>query len=165
MAGISEAVPFCSCVRWTRIHPGNSLTDIVGCVPVAAAGVRVSFQITVLKVLAGHPQGHASLADLKQYLAVLTCSGADWSQRMKRLAARAPELDIFTSGYVLREPSGWQITAKGREFLISIEAPLAEPALTPVALPEPVVCEKTDLPTNVVRLVDHKAQRRRPAAA
>ena len=84
---------------------------------------------------------------------------------MKRLAARAPELDIFSSGYVLREPSGWQITAKGREFLIAIEAPLAEPALTPVALPEPVVSGPTDCPTNVVRLVDHKVQRRRPAAA
>jgi hypothetical protein len=125
----------------------------------------VSIQITVLKVLAGHPQGHASLADLKQYLAVLTCSGADWSQRMKRLAARAPDLDIFSSGYVLREPSGWQITAEGREFLISIEAPLAEPALPPVALPTPVVSDPTDLPTNVVRLVDRKVQRRRPAAA
>jgi hypothetical protein len=133
-------------------------------VPVALAGRRVSFQITVLKVLAGHPQGHASLANLKHYVAVLTCSGADWSQRMKRLAARAPELDIFSSGYVLREPSGWQITAKGRDFLISIEAPL-EPALTPVALPTPVVSDPTDLPTNVVRLVDHKVQRPRPAAA
>ena len=91
-------------------------------VPVAVAGRRVSFQITVLKVLAGHPEGHASLADLKHFVAVLTSSGADWSQRMKRLAARASELDIFSSGYVLREPSGWQITAKGREFLISIEA-------------------------------------------
>jgi hypothetical protein len=83
---------------------------------------------------------------------------------MKRLAARAPELDIFSSGYVLREPSGWQITAKGRDFLISIEAPL-EPALAPVALPTPVVSDPTDLPTNVVRLVDHKVQRPRPAAA
>jgi hypothetical protein len=128
-------------------------------VPVVVAGRRVSFQITVLKVLAGHPQGHASLADLKQYVAVLICSGADWSQRMKRLAARAPELDIFSSGYVLREPSGWQITAKGREFLISIEAPLAESTLTPVALPTPVVSDPTDLPPNVVRLVDHKGQR------
>ena len=113
---------------------------------------------------AGHPQGHASLANLKHYVAVPTCSGADWSQRMKRLAARAPELDIFSSGYVLREPSGWQITAKGRDFLISIEAPL-EPALAPVALPTPVVSDPTDLPTNVVRLVDHKVQRPRPAAA
>ena len=123
----------------------------------------MSFQITVLKVLAGHPQGHAPLADLKHYVAVLSCSGVDWSQRMKRLAARAPELDIFSSGYVLREPSGWQITAKGREFLISIEAP-SEPALTPVPLPAPVVSDPTDLPPNVVRLVDRKGQRARRAA-
>src|SRR6476620_12564958 len=112
---------------------------------VAVAGRGVSFQITFLKVLAGHPEGHASLADLKHFVSVLTCSGADWSQRMKRLAARAPELDIFSSGYVLREPSGWQITAKGREFLISIEVPLAEPALTPVVLQAPVVCDPMNL--------------------
>ena len=133
-------------------------------VPVVA-GRRVSFQITVLKVLAGHPEGRASLADLKHYVAVLTCSGADWSQRIKRLAARAPELDIFSSGYVLREPTGWQITAKGREFLISIEAPLAEPALPPVALPTPVVSDPTDLPLNVVQLAGHKVQRRRRRVA
>ena len=124
----------------------------------------MSFQITVLKVLAGHPEGRASLADLKQYVAVLTCSGADWSQRMKRLAARAPELDIFSSGYVLRESDGWQITEKGREFLILIEAPMAEPAPTPVALPPPVVSGPTDLPSNVVQLAGHKIQRRRAAA-
>ena len=125
----------------------------------------MSFQITVLKVLAGHPEGHASLADLKHYVAVLTCSGADWSQRMKRLAARAPELDIFSSGYVLREPSGWQITTKGREFLILIEAPLAEPALTPVAHATPVASDPTDLPPKVVQLAGHKVQRRRQRTA
>ena len=77
---------------------------------------------------------------------------------MNRMAARAPQLDIFSSGYVLREPSGWQITAKGREFLISIEAPLAGPVLTPVALPTPVVSGPTDLPPNVVHLVNHKVK-------
>jgi hypothetical protein len=133
-------------------------------VPVAVAGRRVNFQITVLKVLAGHPQGHASLADLKHYVAVLTSSGADWSQRMKRLASRAPGLNVFSSGYVLREPNGWQITAKGREFLISIETPLAEPAPTPVALPTPASSDPTNLPPNVVRLVDHRGQRARRAA-
>ena len=125
----------------------------------------MSFQITVLKVLAGHPEGRASLADLKHYVAVLTCSGADWSQRMKRLAARAPELDIFSSGYVLREPSGWQITAKGRDFLISIETPLAEPAHTPLALPTSVVSPPSDLSPNVVRLVGHKVRRAARRAA
>jgi hypothetical protein len=124
----------------------------------------VSFQIAVLKVLAGHPEGHASLADLKHYLAVLTCSGADWSQRMKQLAARAPALDIFSSGYVVREPNGWQITTKGRDFLISIETPLAEPAHTPVALPTSVVSNPTDLSLNVVRLLGNKVQRVRRAA-
>ena len=123
----------------------------------------MSFQIAVLKVLAGHPQGHASLTDLKHYLAVLTCSGADWSQRMKQLAARAPKLDIFSSGYVLREPNGWLITAKGRDFLISIEKPLAGPALTPVVLKAPVVSGPTDLP-NVSRLAGQKVQRERRAA-
>ena len=131
----------------------------------SVAGRGVSFQITVLKVLAGHPEGRASLADLKHYVAVLTCSGADWSQRMKRLAARAPDLDIFSSGYVLREPSGWQITEKGREFLILIEAPSAEPALTPVAFPPPVVSDPPDLPPNVILLVGHKVQHRRRRAA
>ena len=125
----------------------------------------MSFQITVLKVLAGHPEGRASLADLKHFVAVLTCSGADWSQRMKRLAARAPDLDIFSSGYVLREPSGWQITEQGRAFLSLIEAPFTEPAVMPVALSPPVISIPTDLPPNVVQIVGHKVQRRRRRAA
>ena len=130
----------------------------------AAAEHGVSFQITILKVLAGHPGGRASLADLKHYVAVLTCSGAEWSHRMKRLAARAPELDIFTEGYVLREPSGWQITEKGREFLILIEMSSGELAL-PVASPPSVVSDPTDFPPNVVQLVGHKVHRRQRRAA
>jgi len=84
---------------------------------------------------------------------------------MKQLAARAPALDIFSSGYVVREPNGWQITTKGRDFLISIETPLAEPAATPVALPTPAVSEPTFFPPNVIQLVGHKVQRRRRRAA
>lgn len=124
----------------------------------------MSFQITVLKVLAGHPAGRASLADLKQYVAVLTCSGADWSQRMKRLAARAPGLDIFSSGYVLREDIGWQITDVGRAFLTSIEAPAIEPTLI-----EPEVAQLAAaaplLTAKVIPIADHQAKRRRRAAA
>ena len=96
----------------------------------------MSFQLTILKVLAGHPEGRASLADLKQYVTVLTCSGADWTLRIKRLAARAPGLDIFSSGYVLRDTAGWQITDAGRDFLESIETPAAEPVLVEAVLVE-----------------------------
>jgi hypothetical protein len=110
-------------------------------------------------VLAGHPEGRASVADVKQYMAVLVCSGADWSQRMKRLASRAPDLDIFSSGYVLRESSGWRITEAGRAFLASIEAPTVEPkALLPIAAAAP------DVPLNVIQIADYAATRRRSAA-
>jgi hypothetical protein len=123
----------------------------------------VSFQITIMKVLAGHPEGRASVADVKQYVAVLICSGADWSQRMKLLSARVPDLDIFSSGYVLREPSGWQITEAGRAFLTSIESPAPEPVVEPEAL-LPIVAAAPNLPLNVVRIADYAAARRRDAA-
>jgi hypothetical protein len=84
----------------------------------------VSFQITVLKVLAGHPGGRASLADLRHAVAILISSGTDWTDRTKRLAARAPGLDIFSQSFVLRDDAGWQITDDGRAFLASVEVPI-----------------------------------------
>jgi len=96
----------------------------------------MSFQITVLKVLAGHPQGRASIADLTRYVSILISSGTDWTNRTKRLAARVPKLDIFADSFVLRDDRGWQITESGRRFLTSLEAPLpiaAEPVQAPEA--------------------------------
>jgi hypothetical protein len=84
----------------------------------------VSFQITVLKVLAGHPEGRASVADLTRCVSILMSSGSDWTNRTKRLAARAPKLDIFGDAFVLRDDRGWQITDIGRQFLASLEAPI-----------------------------------------
>lgn len=124
----------------------------------------MSFQITVLKVLAGHPEGWASVADVKRYMAVLICSGADWSRRMKRLAERAPGLDIFSSGYVLREPSGWQITEAGRAFLTSIESPAPESAFVEPDALLPNAIASPDLPPIVIRIADYAARRRRSAA-
>jgi hypothetical protein len=84
----------------------------------------VSFQITVLKVLAGHPDGLASVSDLTRYVSILMSSGSDWSNRMKRLAASVPQLDIFSSAFVVRQSNGWQITNAGRQFLTRLEAPI-----------------------------------------
>ena len=96
----------------------------------------MSFQITVLKVLAWHPEGHASLADLTRCVSILISGGTDWTNRTKRLAARAPKLDIFADSFVLRDDNGWHITEGGRQFLASLEAPLpiaAEPVQAPEA--------------------------------
>jgi hypothetical protein len=88
----------------------------------------VSFQITVLKVLAGHPEGRASLDELRRAVAILISSGPDWTDRTKRLAVRAPGLDIFTQAFVLRGKTGWQITEAGRVFLAALEAPIQKMA-------------------------------------
>jgi hypothetical protein len=82
----------------------------------------VSIQVAILKVLASHGNGRATLASLKRDIVILTASGGDWSTRLKRLAGRVPSIDIFGNGYVLRDHDGWEITAEGREFLRTLEA-------------------------------------------
>ena len=52
-------------------------------------------------------------------------SGRDWTDRTKRIAERAPGLDIFSQGFVAREPTGWRITPAGRDFLAAVEKPSA----------------------------------------
>jgi hypothetical protein len=120
----------------------------------------MSFQITILKVLAGHPGGRASLDDLRRAVAILISSGSDWTNRTKRLAARAPGLDIFTRAFVLRDEAGWQITHAGRAFLGALEAPIqmaapidkaAEPALPLTPMPAPPAIQLTGTKRRRVR--------------
>jgi hypothetical protein len=48
----------------------------------------VTFQVSILKVLASYPNGLATLTDIKRDLAFLATSGADWASYSKRLGAR-----------------------------------------------------------------------------
>jgi hypothetical protein len=82
----------------------------------------VSLQIAILKVLVSHPEGRATISALNSDLCILNTSGSDWTDRLRRLAARAPGLDIFDQRLVLRDNSGWQITPEGRTFLNLLEA-------------------------------------------
>ena len=82
----------------------------------------MSIQVAILKVLASHGNGRATLASLKRDIGILSASGPDWNARIKRLAGRVPSIDIFGAGYVLRDDEGWQITPAGREFLSMLEA-------------------------------------------
>ena len=82
----------------------------------------MSIQVAILKVLASHGSGRATLASLRRDIIILSASGPDWDARIKRLARRVPAIDIFGAGYVLRDDEGWQITAAGRDFLSALEA-------------------------------------------
>nr|WP_249804499.1 MULTISPECIES: hypothetical protein [unclassified Bradyrhizobium] len=82
------------------------------------------------------------MEDLKRDMAILATSGREWADPTKRLAARVPDLDIFSHGLVERISGGWQITPKGRavlEFMETlpatpepIQAPLIEQAAAPI---------------------------------
>lgn len=108
----------------------------------------MNFQVTVLKILVAYPEGFAVIEDLKRDMAILATSGRDWADRTRRLAARVPDLDIWSQGLVERISGGWRLTSKGREVLELMEArPTPEPV--PAAKPSetaPPVVEKAPVP-------------------
>jgi hypothetical protein len=101
--------------------------------------LSVSFQITILKVLAGQAEGRAALPELTRQVSILVSSGPDWTDRTKRLAALAPGLDIFKSRFVFVDRASWQITDAGRAFLISLETPTSADNYSAIAEGVPTV--------------------------
>jgi hypothetical protein len=116
-------------------YPSRALAS--GPVRLRHWGRAVSLQFSILKVLAGQPKGRATVAELNRYITLLSCS--EWTARMKRLSARVPELDIFSSRYVMREDFGWQLTEAGRDFLLAVEMPVPAIQHQEIAQPEVIV--------------------------
>jgi hypothetical protein len=75
-------------------------------VALTGRGAGVNFQVTVLKILVSYPDGFAAMDDLKRDMVLLAKSGRNWADRTRRLAARVPDLDIFSQGLVARERGG-----------------------------------------------------------
>jgi hypothetical protein len=122
----------------------------------------VSLQFSILKVLAGQPDGRATVPDLNRYITLLSCP--EWTARMKRLSARAPDLDIFGSRYVLRDEASWQLTEAGHAFLAGIENPIPamhDPDVAAVhVILMPTPRRQSAAPT--LRLVADNQEARRP---
>ena len=127
----------------------------------------MNFQVTVLKILVSYPGGFATMADLKRDMAILATSGRDWADRTKRLAARVPELDIFSQALIEQLDGGWRITGKGRAVLALMEARPSEAEPFPVAsaLEEPPAGTGPRLPPSVRLGRTNRLQRRRAARA
>jgi hypothetical protein len=88
----------------------------------------LSFAVSILKILAGQPEGRAPIARLKAYLEIFYASGPEWTARTKALAVRAPGLDIFARRLVVREDGEWRITAEGPAALQALEREQSESA-------------------------------------
>jgi hypothetical protein len=131
----------------------------------------VSFQITILKVLAGSPGGFLPLEDLRRDVAILISSGRDWTDQTKRIAARAPGLEIFGQGLVGRDATGWWITDTGLELLATIERPTSQtaPRVEAIAVvDEPPAISAPPVPLigiNARRSRRRRSERRTPRTA
>jgi len=110
----------------------------------------------VLKVLVSYPGGFAPMDDIKRDMAILATSCRDWSDQTKRLAARVPDLDIFSQGLVDRESGGWKITDNGRSVLKFMEARTGFDQPIETAPPEIV-----DAPVPPLPPLAERAKRRR----
>jgi hypothetical protein len=120
----------------------------------------VNLQVTVLKILAAYPDGFAIMEDLKRDMAILATSGRDWADRTRRLAARAPGLDIWSQGLVERLSGGWKITAKGRAVLDLMEArPTTSEAVQVPAVEDSIAVSTS--PVQPLRQPADRAKRRR----
>jgi hypothetical protein len=124
----------------------------------------MSLQISILKVLAGQPDGRATVADLNRYITLLNVP--EWTARVRRLSERAPDLDIFGSRYVLRDQAGWQLTQAGRAFLDALEMPAPatsdqHDAASAISVSEPIATAPPPCPP--LRIVANNGRGRRRA--
>jgi hypothetical protein len=122
----------------------------------------VSLQVAILKVLSSYPDGRASLEAMKADLAILAGAGPDWRQQLKRLAAKAPNLDIFSQGLVSRDSAGWTLNDAGREALRMMET--QPPARIKLYVVEPSSPVESAPPPQSVELtvgLDDRPRRRR----
>jgi hypothetical protein len=134
--------------------------------------LNVSFQITILKVLNGQPEGRSTLPELTRQVSILVSSGPDWTERTKRLAALAPGLDILGSRFVFVDGAGWRITDAGRAFLLSLETPAPAISEDPAdAVPAPATAdvvptlpETTPLPSDNQEASEVAASQTRPSS-
>jgi hypothetical protein len=121
----------------------------------------LSFQITILKVLAGHPDGRASLREVTQAVSLLMSSGPDWTNRIKRLATLVPDLDIFSRSFVVLDDRGWQITEAGLRFLTLLEAGVVARKSDAPQTSEVVVAAPQPTPTRLIGVRKRKPRRNR----
>jgi hypothetical protein len=153
--------------NWSPLLDGRAGGAIILTSPTAQknkkrGGLRrwVSIQVAILKVLASHGSGRTALSSLSRDIAILSASGPDWNARLKRLARRAPGIDIFGSGYVLRDDEGWEITKAGRDFLRALEA-VTQDNRPPVSEQLPSdTSATTESPRSALIVVGHRFKNR-----
>src|SRR3954470_493446 len=86
-----------------------------------------NFKLTVLNVLAASAEGRATLAELRRDVPIILADKIE-TEQLRRFRALG-DIDIFQSGLLLRNDTGFEITEAGFALLQSLESPSAAPVL------------------------------------
>src|SRR3954454_5921158 len=87
----------------------------------------VNFKLTVLNVLTASAEGSATLDELRRDVPIILADKIE-TEQLKRFRALG-DVDIFQSGLLLRNNSGFEITEAGFALLQSLESPTAAPVV------------------------------------
>src|SRR3954447_3947859 len=86
-----------------------------------------NFKLTVLNVLAASAEGRATLAELRRDVPIILADKIE-TEQLKRFRALG-DIDIFQSGLLFRNDTGFEITEAGLALLQSLESPSAAPVV------------------------------------
>src|SRR2546423_1369005 len=90
------------------------------------------FKLAVLNVLAASAEGSATLDELRRDVPIILAD-EDETEQLRRFSALG-DIDIFQSGLLLRNDTGFEITGAGLSLLQSLEsgaAPVARSSIPP----------------------------------
>src|SRR4051812_46301277 len=88
-----------------------------------------NFKLTVLNVLAASAKRSATLDELRRDVPIILKDKGE-TEQLKRFRALG-DIDIFQSGLLLRNATGFEITEAGFALLQSLENPTAAPVVVP----------------------------------
>src|SRR5881227_2283708 len=85
------------------------------------------FKLAVLNVLAASAEGSATLDELRRDVPIILAN-KDETEQLRRFSALG-DIDIFQSGLLVRNESGFEITDAGLALLQSLESTTAAPVV------------------------------------
>src|SRR3954454_24905332 len=86
-----------------------------------------NFKLTVLNVLTASAEGSATLDELRRDVPIILADKIE-TEQLKRFRALG-DIDIFQSGLLFRNDTGFEITEAGFALLQSLESPTAAPVV------------------------------------
>src|SRR6478752_5759093 len=114
---------------WATMRPDSRTPAVSGVRRKAPSGIPARWRTRPRRTIITSLRGLPSLGLLYRLSTERARTSTNQApivfQDLKRLAERAPDLNIFGQSLIAREPGEWRITDAGRALLLAVERPPA----------------------------------------